>query len=173
MGVHLVRMYIVHSRTGCRAGAESSRICPPRAPIPCQNASTAVSADAWKRLKARDPMPVGSESYPSMDAGMQWRRRAGGLDGECQRRPSSSPCQPASPCGPRGEGGRGWKIRAPKGGQKREIFDGGMAYLAHETAWANGKHRLLSLGRDRPISETRGLGKSRTAAAFPDCSRPH
>lgn len=93
--------------------------------------------------------------------GMQWRRRAGGLDGECQKGPLSA----RKPVWPQG-GDQGSRRT-----QKREIFDRGMANLAHETAPANGKHRLLFWGRDRPISETRGLGKSRTAAAFPDYSR--
>ena len=70
---------------------------------------------------------------------MQWRRRAGGLDGECQRGgPLVSP--QARVCGPRG-GEEGIQDT-----QKREIFDRGMANPAHETARANGKHRLLSLG---------------------------
>lgn len=100
-GIHpMHRAGLVRSREVLGAGPASR--APEPAPVACQNASTAVSADAWKRLKARDPMPVGTESYPWMNrhAVAEASRRAG-------RRVPEGPLSARRPVWPQG-------IRAPK-----------------------------------------------------------
>lgn len=104
-GAWVVHTYIVH--TG-RLGAGPAPRAPESAPHPMPEGQHGRFGRRLEEVKSTEPHAGGHRVvsiHGRRQAGMQWRRRAGGLDGECQRRPSSSPCQPASPCGPRGGGG--------------------------------------------------------------------